>query len=164
MEVKAILLDTNAYAAFMRGDSEAMTVVQRATAIAVNAIVLGELLGGFASGACEEANRRELARFLDSPRVVVLPLDHRTAEQYAVIYSMLKKAASPIPTNDLWIAATAMQHGLAIFTYDRHFQIIQGLQTIASAAELETSLPLPLFPFAATVDGDSSYPRFYPRG
>jgi tRNA(fMet)-specific endonuclease VapC len=139
VEVKPILIDTNAYVAFKRGDPEAISIVQLAPAIALNAIVLGELFGGFASGSREEVNRQELARFLVSSRVFVLPVDSRTAEHYAAVYSALRKAASPIPTNDLWIAASAIQHGLSLFSYDRHFRVVPGLQTGASVADLESA-------------------------
>jgi tRNA(fMet)-specific endonuclease VapC len=135
--VKPILIDTNAYVAFKRGDAEAVSIVQQAPVIAMNAIILGELLGGFASGSREDVNRKELARFLDSPRVTVLPLDQRTADRYATVYSALKRAATPIPTNDMWIAATAIQHCLALFSFDRHFQTIAGLQVGASVVDLE---------------------------
>ena len=137
--MKPILLDTNAYAAFNRGDPEAVSVVQRAPLIAVNAVVLGEMLGGFVSGSREDENRRDLERFLGSPRVALLPLDRHTAEHYATVYSALKKAATPIPTNDIWIAASAIQHGLALFTYDRHFRVVPGLQAGETVADLEAS-------------------------
>jgi tRNA(fMet)-specific endonuclease VapC len=135
--MRSILIDTNAHAAFKRGDAEAVAVVQRAPLIALNAIVLGELLGGFASGSREADNRRELDRFLGSPRVALLPLDRHTAEVYAATHAALKKAAKPIPTNDLWIAASAIQHGLALFTFDRHFHVVPGLHTGATAADID---------------------------
>ena len=138
MEVKPILLDTNAYAAFKRGASEAISIVQRAPAITFNTIVLGELFGGFASGSRENENRQELAQFLASSRVAVLPLDRVTAEHYEAVYSALKKVASPIPTNDMWIAASAIQYGLTLFSYDRHFLAVPGLRTGASMADLES--------------------------
>ena len=137
--MKPILIDTNAYAAFNRGSPEAVSVIQRAPLIAVNTVVLGEMLGGFVSGAREDENRRDLERFLDSPRVALLSLDRHTAEHYAAVYSALKKAATPIPTNDIWIAASAIQHGLALFSYDRHFRVVPGLQAGESVADLEAS-------------------------
>ena len=90
-------------------------------------IVLGELLAGFSSGSKESTNRQELKAFLDSPRVVLLNTSDATSEFYAKVFSGLKQKGKPIPTNDLWIAATALEHGHAIFTYDRHFKEIDGL-------------------------------------
>ncbi len=88
---------------------------------------MGELLSGFKGGTKESINRKELEQFLDSPRVNLLPLDEETAEFYARIYWDVKKKGKPIPTNDLWVAASAMRHGLALFTYDEHFAISPGL-------------------------------------
>ena len=136
--MKPILIDTNAYAAFKRGDPEAVSIIQRASMIAFNTIVLGELFGGFAMGSRNEMNRQELARFLDSSRVVVLPLDRVTAEHYSAGYSALKRVATPIPTNDMWIAASTIQHGLALFSYDRHFRFVAGLRSGVSIADLES--------------------------
>jgi tRNA(fMet)-specific endonuclease VapC len=89
--------------------------------------VLGELLSGFKGGAKESINRSELEQFLDSPRVSIIQLDEETAEFYAKIYWDIKRKGKPIPTNDLWIAASAMRHGLALFTYDEHFDNVAGL-------------------------------------
>ena len=89
--MKPILLDTNAYAAFKRGDPEAVAIIQQAPAIALNTIVLGELFGGFALGSREDMNREGLAEFLASSRVVVLPMDRVTAEHYASVYSGVEK-------------------------------------------------------------------------
>lgn len=127
MALRNVLIDTNAYSAFKRGDREAMAILRRAETIGVSAVVMGELLSGFAAGAREADNRRELNAFLQSPRVTVLPVNRDTADFYARAYLALKRKGRPIPVNDLWIAATALQHGFAVFTYDRHFREIDGL-------------------------------------
>jgi len=127
--VKRILFDTNAYAAFKRGDPGATEVVRLADRIGMNAVVLGELLAGFAGGSHEERNRQELAAFLGSPRVEVLPLDSGTAEHYARAFQSLRRRGRPIPTNDLWIAASALEHGYAVYTHDEHFRAVEGLVT-----------------------------------
>jgi tRNA(fMet)-specific endonuclease VapC len=134
--VNPILLDTNAYSAFKRGDGEAVRIVQRAPLIALNSIILGELLGGFAAGTKEAENRRELDAFLSSPRARLLSVDRATSENYARIYAGLRKAATPIPSNDIWIAASAIEHGLALFTFDNHFKQVSGLRTGATVLEL----------------------------
>ena len=127
--MKRILFDTNAYAAFKRGDPGATEVIRLADRIGMNAVVLGELLAGFAGGSHEERNRRELAEFLGSPRVEMLPLSSGTAEHYARVFQLLRRKGSPIPTNDLWIAASALEHGYAVYTHDEHFRTIEGLVT-----------------------------------
>ncbi len=134
--MNAILLDTNAYAAFKRGHPETILVVQRAPSIGINTTVLGELLGGFAAGTRQAENRRELELFMASPRVAFHPVDRGTAERYAEIYVALKAAATPIPSNDMWIAATALEHGLSLFTFDAHFKQVPALRIGASVVEL----------------------------
>jgi len=127
--MKNILIDTNAYTAFKRGKTEAIDIIQRVYIIGINSIVLGELLAGFAGGNRTEQNRKELQEFLASPRVIVLPIDQQTADYYAQVYLGLKQRGKPIPTNDIWISASALQHDLAVFTYDKHFKYVENLTT-----------------------------------
>jgi tRNA(fMet)-specific endonuclease VapC len=122
--VSRILLDTSAYSGILRGDPRLARAMQEADEIAINAIVLGELKAGFRRGRHRERNEQELAEFLASPRARVFGLDEETADRYAVILDSLRSAGNPIPTNDVWIAATAMQHGLRILTTDQHFRKI----------------------------------------
>jgi tRNA(fMet)-specific endonuclease VapC len=125
--VKGLLLDTNAYSAFMRGMPEAIEILTSAPLIGLDSIALGELLGGFAGGTKEAWNRQRLEEFCSSRRVQRILVDERTAEHYAKIYIDLKRKGLPIPTNDMWIAASALRHDLALFTYDGHFEYISGL-------------------------------------
>lgn len=127
MAVRAILLDTNAYTAFKQNAPEALEIIQQAPLIGISSIILGELLGGFVFGFKEEVNRRELRQFLNSSRVRMIAVDEETSEYYARVYSSLRKKGKPIPTNDMWIAATALQHRLSLFSYDNHFQSVDGL-------------------------------------
>jgi tRNA(fMet)-specific endonuclease VapC len=127
--MRPVLLDTNAYTAFMLGAAEVVDVVAHADKLYLNSIVLGELLGGFAAGTREPKNRAELARFLDSPRVEILPVTAETADSCALIYAGLRRRGQPIPTNDLWIAASALEHGAAVLTRDAHFSHIDGLRS-----------------------------------
>ena len=125
--MKEILIDTNIYSYAMRGDSEVISCLQQVTQIGFSVISMGELLSGFKAGNKEEINRQELNFFLDSPRVVLYYVDEVTAEFYSAILNQLKKQETPIPTNDIWIAATALQQGLPVFTFDQHFDHIAGL-------------------------------------
>jgi len=136
--VRPILLDTNAYTAFMLGAVEVIEVIAHADQLFLTPIVLGELLGGFAAGTREPKNRAELARFLDSPRVEVLVVTAQTADSYALVYAGLRRKGQPIPTNDLWIAASALEHGAALLTRDAHFSHIDGLR---SGQRLDDFLP-----------------------
>jgi tRNA(fMet)-specific endonuclease VapC len=136
--VRPILLDTNAYTAFMLGDDAVGNVIAHAEQLYVNSVVLGELLGGFAAGGREAKNRAELARFLQSPRVTVLPVTAQTADSYALVYAGLRRKGQPIPSNDLWIAASALEHGAAVLTRDAHFAQVDGLR---SGQQLDDFLP-----------------------
>jgi predicted nucleic acid-binding protein len=128
--LKRILIDTNVYAAFKKNEVDAVAVFRTVEYIGVNTIVLGEVLSGFRGGNKEAKNRKELEQFLDSPRVNVIQVDEETSEFYARIFWALKRKGKPIPTNDLWVAASAMRHGLSLFTYDEHFGYIDGLSLL----------------------------------
>lgn len=136
MAVNGVLLDANAYIAFKVGQTAAVDIIQRASRLALNSAVLGELLAGFAIGSREAKNRAELRQFLGSERVLMLPVDEGTAAYYAAVYRSLRHKGRPIPTNDMWIAASALQHGCALFSYDGHFRHVEGLIVGATAAEL----------------------------
>jgi tRNA(fMet)-specific endonuclease VapC len=130
-----VFVDTNAYVAFKKGDEDIIEVIRYADAIGVSAIVLGELLAGFALGTKQQTNRRELDAFLDSPRVRVYPVGLAATAYYALIYKQLRGKGRPIPTNDLWIAAGCMQEGFRLLTADKHFSEIDGLLTGQVAAD-----------------------------
>ncbi len=117
-----VLLDTSAYSAFFRGHERVKLALQEAETIGLNAIVLGELHFGFLAGKRPKKNQTELRMFLSSDRVQVLAVTEETAERYAAILKSLRERGTPIPTNDIWIAASAMQHGLRVITTDRHYQ------------------------------------------
>jgi tRNA(fMet)-specific endonuclease VapC len=119
--LRRVLLDTSAYSLLMRGRKEVSALLDAADEVYLPAVVIGELLDGFKKGNSEQRNREILDRFMAVPSVMILPLDEETGERYAVILDFLRRQGSPIPTNDLWIAASAMQHGLVLITADRHF-------------------------------------------
>ena len=124
MEKHKVMLDTSAYSAFLRGNDEIKRALQEADEIYLNAVVLGELYSGFAQGSKEKKNREILKDFLSSPRIQIAGLDEETAERYAAIITYLRAKGTPIPTNDLWIAATAMQYGLKLLTTDNHYRAV----------------------------------------
>jgi len=119
---KIILLDTSAYSALFRGNDLVKEFLQEAFEVALNSIILGELLSGFSGGNFEEKNRQQLKDFMQTSRVTVYPMDMETSERYSSIWYYLRSQGTPIPTNDLWIAASAMQHGMTVLTTDRHFR------------------------------------------
>lgn len=119
--MKRALLDTSAYSAYFRGHSGVVQEVRTTDAILLSAVVLGELHAGFARGAHRERNKQELQAFMTSPRVSTLNIDAETALRYAEILTFLRQSGTPIPTNDIWIAASAMQAGATVITTDSHF-------------------------------------------
>ena len=121
MEKDRIMIDTSAYAAFLRGHPGITLSIQRADEISLSPVVLGELLAGFMMGKNERRNRSILRDFLSSARVNLLEIDEETSERYAVILYHLRTKGAPIPTNDVWIAASAMQYGLKVLTTDKHY-------------------------------------------
>ncbi|BBO92886.1 type II toxin-antitoxin system VapC family toxin [Desulfosarcina ovata] len=125
--MKKVLIDTNIFSLAMRGDAVVVEELRGTDQIGFSVVSIGELLSGFKGGRREAQNRGELNLFLDSPRVVVHGIDAGTADFYASVLNNLKAAGTPIPTNDIWIAAVAFQHGYKVFTKDRHFDFIQGL-------------------------------------
>jgi tRNA(fMet)-specific endonuclease VapC len=134
--MSGLILDTNAYVAFKRGMFGAVEVLSLAEEIVVPAVVLGELLAGFACGDRETENRKEITKFLDFPRVRVAKVDSTTASWYGRIYSQLRRSGRPIPANDLWIAASAVQNGLPVFSYDQHFDNVEGLAIVTKPEDL----------------------------
>jgi predicted nucleic acid-binding protein len=131
-----IFLDTSAYSAFKRGHSQIRHRIREASQIHLNPVVLGELRAGFLKGNRLPENLAELAQFLDSPRVEVVGVDEDTAERYAVIFDTLRRAGTPIPTNDIWIAASAMKCGSIVLTTDPHF--IAVTQVVAEVLDPHT--------------------------
>ena len=119
--MRELLVDTSAYSEFLRGGEEVGEAIRSADLLCLSPVIVGELLAGFRKGDRQRKNESELKRFLASPRVDIVDIDFETAERYSLIWLALQKAGTPIPTNDLWIAATAMQHGLRLITLDRHF-------------------------------------------
>ena len=125
--MKRLLIDTNIYSFALRGNERVVSILQKADNIGLSTVSIGELLSGFKGGKREQKNRAELELFLDSPRVTVFAIDEETAEFYAEIIDNLRNIGRPIPTNDIWIAAVAFQHGLKLFTKDTHFKVVPGL-------------------------------------
>ena len=128
-----ILLDSNAYSAFMRGNSEVRNMIQTAEEVLFSAVVVGEQLFGFRQGAHYERNLAELRSFLERPYVSFVPVGPVTADRYSRVMSALKAKGRPIPTNDVWIAAHAMETGADLVSADGHLQHVEGIVWIPVA-------------------------------
>jgi len=122
-----IALDTNRYTDLVRGDAETAETVERAETVFLPLIVLGELRCGFAIGRHGADNEGVLRQFLLQPGVEVLTPDTQTTQHYGAIYRQLRLQGTPIPTNDMWIAALVLQHELSLLARDRHFDALAQL-------------------------------------
>ena len=130
-----VLLDSNAYSHLKRGHRRIVDIVRDSEAILLPPVVVGELLYGFRCGSRFERNARELRDFLEAPRVSVAAMSLVTADRYARVAAALRGKGRPIPTNDIWIAAHAMETGADLVSYDRHFDHVDGLAWIHLSTE-----------------------------
>ena len=122
-----VLLDTNAYSALMRGDEAVAERVRRSERLYLSTVVVGELLYGFRCGDRYESNRQQLDEFLASAYVDLLPVTLSTCERFAMVATYLRRKGRPIPGNDMWIAAHALEAGAELLSYNSHFSAIDNL-------------------------------------
>jgi len=126
--MKSILFDTNAYGAFLAGDKSMLDALSQAETILMSVIVLGELHAGFRGGNKRRENEGILTKFMSKPGVAALLLSLETAQIFGEIKEGLKRAGTPIPINDVWLAAQAMETGAILVTLDAHFRRVPGLR------------------------------------
>lgn len=122
-----IVVDTNRYRDFCVGVAEVVERFRTADRIFLPFVTLGELRAGFLCGTRARRNESVLVRFLNRPRVAVLYPDEDTTRHYAHLFRQLRHQATPIPTNDLWIAALTEQHNLLLYSRDTHFDALPQL-------------------------------------
>jgi tRNA(fMet)-specific endonuclease VapC len=124
-----VILDTNGLSALAEGDSGLESVLRKASQIAIPVIVLGE----YRYGISQSRHRMEYEEWLSEylPKFRILDVDERTTTSYSFVRSELRKAGTPIPSNDVWIAALCRQHSLPLVSRDRHFDAVSGVTRIA---------------------------------
>jgi tRNA(fMet)-specific endonuclease VapC len=122
-----IALDTSAYTHLRAGDGRVADLVAAAEVVYLPTIVLGELEGGFLLGRRTRENRTALAELLDEPWASVLPVTSDVARVYGRLFAEQRRAGVPVPTNDLWIAACAVEAGAHLVTFDADFEKVRGL-------------------------------------
>jgi tRNA(fMet)-specific endonuclease VapC len=125
-----LALDTRRYTDLCRGDESVVEAVELADEVRLPFIVMGELRAGFAVGSQGARNEAVLRRFLLKPGVGVLYADEQTTHHYAAVYRQLRKQGTPIPTNDMWIAALVLQHSLVLCARDAHFADLPQLPRV----------------------------------
>ncbi|MDM8535635.1 type II toxin-antitoxin system VapC family toxin [Desulfobacterales bacterium HSG17] len=126
--MKIILLDTNAYSKLLTGADEVLDIIATSDTVYMSIFVLGELYAGFKGGTKEKYNIEILNTFLHKPGVKILNATDETAQYFALVKNQLKKAGKPIPVNDIWIAAHAVESGSILVSYDHHFNVIDNLR------------------------------------
>ena len=130
MAASKILIDTSAYAQFRRGQPDIVQALAGAERMFVSATTLGELEGGFLLGHRLEENRAALRDFLGEPFVSVVQVDQAVASLYGRFLAELRRAGTPVPTNDIWIAASAQHVGAQLVTFDSDFARLRGLDVL----------------------------------
>jgi len=125
-----IVVDANRYADFSRGEASVVKSLELAEEVWLPFIVIGELRAGFALGTQGPHNESILRRFLLKPGVGVLYADEQTTHHYATVYRQLRKQGTPVPTNDMWIAALVLQHSLSLCDRDAHFDSLPQLTRV----------------------------------
>ena len=122
-----LLLDTNRLSDALAETADVLVRLETAEAIHVPVFVLGEIRSGFLRGKRRSENETRLSWFLSQPGVTTLGIDGPVSHRYASLHQALRARGTPIPTNDLWIAALALEHGLVLYTRDAHFTDLPGL-------------------------------------
>ena len=126
--MRRVVLDTNAYAALLSGDARVREALGAASEILLPAIVVGELEAGFRGGTRYAENAAVLKRFLAKPGVRVIVCGHETARIYGEVKAGLRHAGTPIPANDIWIAASVLEYAAVLVTFDRHFVSVRKVR------------------------------------
>lgn len=125
-----ILIDTSAYAQFRRGQDAIVDALSRAERVFVGATTLGELEGGFLLGRRLEENRAALRDFLNEPFVSIVQVDQAVAILYGKFFAELRRAGTPVPVNDIWIAASALHVRAQLVTFDSDFSRFRDLDVV----------------------------------
>lgn len=124
---RRLVLDTSAYSHLRTGHERVLGAVAAAEVVLVPTVVLGELEAGFELGSRQRENRTALAEFLEEPFVTDHPLTAEVARHYGRIFARLRRAGTPLPVNDIWIAASTLDCGGHLLTFDRDFRRIESL-------------------------------------
>lgn len=124
------LLDTNAYSRMRLGHEALEECLQSYSEIVMSPVVLGELIYGFERGSRCRHNLKELEEFLLSPYVSTLTLTRDTSRRYGQVAARLRAKGRPIPTNDIWVAAQALETGADLISFDEHFACVDGLSWV----------------------------------
>ncbi len=126
-----LVLDTNIYSDFAEGVSDVLEMLATSGELLfIPSVVLGELTYGFMKGSRQEFNERKLREIIRRLDIEIITVDEHVARKYAIIYTYLVKKGKKVPINDVWIAACCMEVGGTLLTRDRHFEVIEQIESI----------------------------------
>ena len=126
-----LVLDTNIYSDYAEGVTETVDfMATQGEQIYLPSVVIGELHFGFMKGQRHRFNEKKLKQFIDLLNVDVINVNADVARKYAVIYLSLQKNGTKIPINDVWIAASCMDVGGTLLTRDKHFNVVDRIETV----------------------------------
>jgi predicted nucleic acid-binding protein len=126
--MSGLTFDTNAYPAFCERTEAVCRILEQVATVLISPVVIGELAAGFRYGNRKQENMQRLQELLEDPRVQVPPVRESIAQRYGQIWADLRRRGRPIPTNDIWIAAQAIEADATLITYDRHFLEVPDLR------------------------------------
>ena len=122
-----VALDTNRYVDLCKGVVETVALLEEAEAVVLPFVVVGELRAGFVHGRRQAENEQIHRRLLLKEGVRTLFADDQTTHHYASVFRQLRRQGTPIPTNDMWLAALVLQHNLVLHARDKHFDHLPQL-------------------------------------
>jgi tRNA(fMet)-specific endonuclease VapC len=126
-----LVLDTNIYSDYAEGVPQTVDfMATHGEHIYLPSVVLGELNFGFMKGSRKQFNERKLQQFISRLKVEIIDVDADVARKYAIIYLSLQTRGAKIPLNDVWIAASCMEVGGTLLTRDKHFEVVEQIETI----------------------------------
>jgi tRNA(fMet)-specific endonuclease VapC len=126
-----LVLDTNIYSDYAEGLPETVDFMAiHGEHPYLPSVVIGELNFGFMKGGQQQFNERKLKEFIKRLRVEIIDVDADVARKYAIIFLSLQKKGTKIPINDVWIAASCMEIGGTLLTRDRHFEVVEQIETV----------------------------------
>ena len=125
-----LLIDTNRLSDALAEEDEVLTQLENAESVHVPVVALGEIRAGFLRGRRPAENEKRLSWFLSQNGIFTMAIDAPVSHRFAMLHHALRTKGRPIPTNDLWIAAIAVEHGLVVYTRDRHFEAVPGLACV----------------------------------
>ncbi len=127
---RRFLLDTNVIIDHIGGFRHIPEAASKSEAMLLSQITIGEFKAGLDNTRKGRRNQESFEAFLRLPNVVEITLTPATTDLYAKVFRSLREAGRPIPGNDIWLAAQALEHGAVLVSRDSHFEAVANLQTM----------------------------------